>query len=91
MGQSGTNFLMLGFWIHIDPKVFRGCGSPVVNISDHGRHVMSSSPVPLNNHRVGDRCTLNLSRAETSSCWCSVVVNRGGVPAQVSSSSLDHG
>ncbi|GFU68666.1 uncharacterized protein TNCV_308811 [Trichonephila clavipes] len=23
-----------------------GCGSPVVNVSDHGSHVMSSSPVP---------------------------------------------
>ncbi|GFW04371.1 uncharacterized protein TNCV_877431 [Trichonephila clavipes] len=48
----------------------RGCGSPVVKVSDHGRHVMSSSPVPLKTRRVGERCTLNLSRAETSSCWC---------------------
>ncbi|GFT52949.1 uncharacterized protein TNCV_1460491 [Trichonephila clavipes] len=53
---------------------FEGCGSPVV----HGRHVMSSSLVPLKIRRVGQRCTLNLSRAETSSCWCSVVVKRGG-------------
>ncbi|GFW97836.1 hypothetical protein TNCV_1425991 [Trichonephila clavipes] len=30
---------------------------------------MSSSPVPLKTHRVGQRCTLNLSRAETSSRW----------------------
>ncbi|GFV68902.1 histone-lysine N-methyltransferase SETMAR [Trichonephila clavipes] len=30
-------------------------------------HVTSSSPVPLKAHRVGQRCTLNLSRAETSS------------------------
>ncbi|GFY06073.1 hypothetical protein TNCV_3107521 [Trichonephila clavipes] len=29
--------------------------------------VMSSSPVPLRTRRVGQRCTLNLSRAETSS------------------------
>ncbi|GFS53760.1 uncharacterized protein TNCV_731501 [Trichonephila clavipes] len=39
--------------------------------------VTSSSPVPLNTRRVGQRCTLNLSRAETSSRWCGVVVRRG--------------
>ncbi|GFV98415.1 uncharacterized protein TNCV_623741 [Trichonephila clavipes] len=39
--------------------------------------VTSSSPVPLKTRRVGQRCTLNLSRAETSSCWCGVVVRRG--------------
>ncbi|GFU89133.1 uncharacterized protein TNCV_2895811 [Trichonephila clavipes] len=49
-------------------KIFAvGCGSPVVKISAHGRHVMSSSPVPLKTHRVEQRCTLNLSRAQTSS------------------------
>ncbi|GFS61552.1 hypothetical protein TNCV_4312421 [Trichonephila clavipes] len=37
---------------------------------------MSSSPVPLKTRRVGQRCTLNLSRAETSSRWCGVVVRR---------------
>ncbi|GFW63096.1 uncharacterized protein TNCV_4454441 [Trichonephila clavipes] len=52
--------------------------------------VTSSSPVPLKTRHVGQRCTLNLSRAETSSRWCGVVV-REGVPAQVSSTSLDHG
>ncbi|GFS52057.1 uncharacterized protein TNCV_1104791 [Trichonephila clavipes] len=40
--------------------------------------VTSSSPVPLKTHRVGQRCTLNLSRAETSSRWRGVVVRRGG-------------
>ncbi|GFV40033.1 uncharacterized protein TNCV_4412641 [Trichonephila clavipes] len=55
-----------------------GCGSPVVKVSNHGRHVMSSIPVPLKTRRVGQRCTLNLSRAETSSRWCGVVVRRGG-------------
>ncbi|GFT32808.1 uncharacterized protein TNCV_5038621 [Trichonephila clavipes] len=54
-----------------------GCGSPVVKVSNHGRHVMSSIPVPLKTRRVGQRCTLNLSRAETSSRWCGVVVRRG--------------
>ncbi|GFX06827.1 transposase [Trichonephila clavipes] len=33
---------------------------------------MSSSPVPLKTLRVGQRCTLNLSRVETSSRWCCV-------------------
>ncbi|GFV61924.1 hypothetical protein TNCV_4107281 [Trichonephila clavipes] len=30
------------------------CGSPVVKKLDHGRHVMSSSPVPLKTCRVGE-------------------------------------
>ncbi|GFS89448.1 hypothetical protein TNCV_1809631 [Trichonephila clavipes] len=46
---------------------FVGCGSPVVKVSDHGR---SSSPVPLKTHRVRERCTFNLSRAQTFSRWC---------------------
>ncbi|GFT63500.1 hypothetical protein TNCV_869821 [Trichonephila clavipes] len=50
---------------------------PVVNVSDYGKHLMSSSPVPPKTRRVGQRCTLNLSRAETSSRWCGVVVKRG--------------
>ncbi|GFX66114.1 uncharacterized protein TNCV_4102541 [Trichonephila clavipes] len=44
--------------------------------------VTSSSPVPLKTRRVGQRCTLNLSRAETSSRWCGVVV-RGGASSGV--------
>ncbi|GFU56510.1 uncharacterized protein TNCV_1137361 [Trichonephila clavipes] len=40
--------------------------------------VTSSSPIPLKTRRVGQRCTINLSRAETSSRWCGVVVRRGG-------------
>ncbi|GFU52591.1 uncharacterized protein TNCV_617071 [Trichonephila clavipes] len=39
--------------------------------------VTSSIPVPLKTRRVGKRCTLNLSRAQTSSCWSGVVVKRG--------------
>ncbi|GFV98717.1 uncharacterized protein TNCV_1454031 [Trichonephila clavipes] len=61
----------------------RGYGCPVVKVSDHGRHVRSSSPVPLMTRRVGQRCTLNLSRAETSSRWCGVVVRRGGASSGV--------
>ncbi|GFW68767.1 hypothetical protein TNCV_3639821 [Trichonephila clavipes] len=59
-----------------------GCGSPVVKVSDHDRHVMSSSPVPLNTRCVGQRCTLNLSRAETS-FRVGVVVRRGGAGSGV--------
>ncbi|GFV20362.1 hypothetical protein TNCV_4141231 [Trichonephila clavipes] len=38
---------------------------------------------PLKTRRVGQRCTLNLSRAETSSRWCGVVVRRGGASSGV--------
>ncbi|GFU92651.1 uncharacterized protein TNCV_4795791 [Trichonephila clavipes] len=45
--------------------------------------VTGSSPVPLKTRRVRQRCTLNLSRAETSSRWCCVVVRRGGASSGV--------
>ncbi|GFS94510.1 uncharacterized protein TNCV_2015201 [Trichonephila clavipes] len=45
--------------------------------------VTSSSPVPPKTRRVGQRCTLNLWRAETSSRWCGVVVRRGGASSGV--------
>ncbi|GFV08362.1 uncharacterized protein TNCV_327961 [Trichonephila clavipes] len=45
--------------------------------------VTSSSPVPLKTRRVGKRCTLNLSRAETSSRWSGVVVRRRGTSSGV--------
>ncbi|GFW23852.1 hypothetical protein TNCV_945371 [Trichonephila clavipes] len=61
----------------------RGCGSPVIKVPDHGRHVMSSSPVPLKTCRVGQRYTLNLSRAQTSSRWYSVVVRREDASSDV--------
>ncbi|PRD25835.1 UNVERIFIED_CONTAM: hypothetical protein NCL1_39753 [Trichonephila clavipes] len=62
------------------PKIpeWKGCGSPMDKVTDHGRHVTCSSPVPLKTRRVGERCTLNLPRAQTSSSWCGVVVRRGG-------------
>ncbi|GFW15571.1 mariner Mos1 transposase [Trichonephila clavipes] len=50
--------------------------------SGHIWRVMSLNPVPLRTRHVEEQCTLNLSRAQTSS---------RGVPAQVPSSSLDHG
>ncbi|GFV69073.1 hypothetical protein TNCV_2929021 [Trichonephila clavipes] len=55
----------------------------MVEVSDHGRHVMSSSPVPLKTRPVGQQCTLNLSRTETSSRWCGEVVRRGGASSGV--------
>ncbi|GFW77776.1 uncharacterized protein TNCV_2805231 [Trichonephila clavipes] len=41
------------------------------------KDVTSLSSVPLKTRRVGERCTLNLSRALTCSCWSGVVVKRG--------------
>ncbi|GFT34876.1 uncharacterized protein TNCV_3878861 [Trichonephila clavipes] len=59
------------------------CGSPVVKVSDPGRHVTSSSPVPLKTRHGGQRCTLNLSTDETSSRWCGVVIRRGDASSGV--------
>ncbi|GFT93015.1 hypothetical protein TNCV_2500311 [Trichonephila clavipes] len=38
-----------------------GCGSSVIKVSDQGRHVMSSSPVPLKSHRVEKGAISNLA------------------------------
>ncbi|GFX85210.1 hypothetical protein TNCV_1647571 [Trichonephila clavipes] len=62
----------------------RGLQSDSVDqVLDRGWHVMSSSPVPLKNRRVGKRCTLNLPRAQTSSRRCGVVVRRSGASSGV--------
>ncbi|GFT07913.1 uncharacterized protein TNCV_873451 [Trichonephila clavipes] len=45
--------------------------------------VTSLSPVPLKTYRVGERCTFNPSRAQTSSRWCGAVVRRGGASSGV--------
>ncbi|GFU91270.1 uncharacterized protein TNCV_4926001 [Trichonephila clavipes] len=47
-------------------------------LSNRDWHVTSSNPEPLKNRLVGKRCTVNLSRAETTSRWCHVVVRRDG-------------
>ncbi|GFV71473.1 hypothetical protein TNCV_4562251 [Trichonephila clavipes] len=60
-----------------------GCGSRVVNVLDRGCLVTNSSPVPLKICHVGQRCTLNQPRAETSSRWCGVVIRRGGASSGV--------
>ncbi|GFY28091.1 hypothetical protein TNCV_4394251 [Trichonephila clavipes] len=40
---------------------------------------MSYSPVPLKTRVIRERCTLNLSIAQTSSRWCGAIVKRGPV------------
>ncbi|GFW03540.1 uncharacterized protein TNCV_3020521 [Trichonephila clavipes] len=45
--------------------------------------VTSSSPVPLNTRHVGQRCTVNLSTAQTYSRCCGVVVRRGDTSSGV--------
>ncbi|GFU85352.1 uncharacterized protein TNCV_2386571 [Trichonephila clavipes] len=67
------NRQQLSAWIGED----EGYSSPVVKVSDHDRHFMSSSPVPLKTRSVGARGMLNLSSAETSSRWWGGVVRRG--------------
>ncbi|GFT45224.1 hypothetical protein TNCV_1987091 [Trichonephila clavipes] len=68
------------------PQYIPGYGinheEPLNMVSDRGLPChASSSPEPLKTRRGGQRCTLNLSRAETSSAGGGVVVRRG-VPAQ---------
>ncbi|GFV85518.1 putative transposable element [Trichonephila clavipes] len=48
----------------------RGHGSLVIKVSDRGWRVMSSSRVPFKTRRVGEGCTLNMSRTQMSSRWC---------------------
>ncbi|GFV95096.1 hypothetical protein TNCV_3708911 [Trichonephila clavipes] len=55
--------------------------SLVVKVLDRGWLVTSSSPLPLKTRRVGERCTLNLSRTQKSS-RC-VVVRRWGPSSSV--------
>ncbi|GFX25398.1 uncharacterized protein TNCV_1423831 [Trichonephila clavipes] len=80
----------LPYWIEIADSLAKSatathCGvAPVAAVAEWYRYrtvacfITGSSPVPLKTRRVGQRCTLNLSRAETSSRWCGVVVRRGG-------------
>ncbi|GFU56193.1 hypothetical protein TNCV_712521 [Trichonephila clavipes] len=68
---------------------YEGCSSPVVKGSDHGRHVMSSSPVPLKDPPC--RGTMHVKSVESSNVLPLVWYLGEGVPVQVSSTSLDHG
>ncbi|GFY18613.1 hypothetical protein TNCV_2398381 [Trichonephila clavipes] len=67
-----------------------GRGSQVVEVSDRDWSCREFEPSTLKTCHVGQRCTLNLSRAQMSSRSCGVVVRRGGASA-VSFSSLVHG
>ncbi|GFV83525.1 hypothetical protein TNCV_5120151 [Trichonephila clavipes] len=68
---------------NVEDGFFRWPQYFVVKVSDRGWHVTSSSPVPLKTRRVGERCSLNMSRAQTSSRWCGAVVRRGGARSGV--------
>ncbi|GFV53714.1 hypothetical protein TNCV_2092171 [Trichonephila clavipes] len=52
-----------------------GCGSPVVKVSNHGRHVMSSIPVPLKTRRIWP---IHVKSVRTQ-CLSACVVMRGAV------------
>ncbi|GFV26800.1 hypothetical protein TNCV_5000841 [Trichonephila clavipes] len=84
--QCSANFLALrtgqqrGAAFFILFGAAKGCVSPVVKVSDHGRHVTISSPVPQKTRRVGQRCTLNLSELKRPS---GEVVRRGGASTGV--------
>ncbi|GFW74316.1 hypothetical protein TNCV_3438691 [Trichonephila clavipes] len=61
-----------------------GLGSPVVKVKDScpACHEFEPSTVEDTPCR-GERCTLNLSTAQTSSRWCGVVVRREGASSGV--------
>ncbi|GFS64857.1 hypothetical protein TNCV_2000731 [Trichonephila clavipes] len=84
-GPSAIDLLQL-YIHHLGPAFLikiMGCGSPVLKVSDHDRHAMNLSPVPLKIRLLGQRCTLSLPRAKTSFRWCDVVVRRGGASSSV--------
>ncbi|GFT51403.1 uncharacterized protein TNCV_4955151 [Trichonephila clavipes] len=72
------NLVCFDFNLYLTLSQHGGRGSLVVKVSDPGSHDMSSSPVPLKTRHLGERCTLNLSEAQTSSSWCGVIVRREG-------------
>ncbi|GFU58394.1 hypothetical protein TNCV_58061 [Trichonephila clavipes] len=60
--------------VHVVKKTQEGKSSTCYLLITKG--VTSSSPVPLRTRRSRKRFTLNLSTAQTSSCWSGVVLNR---------------
>ncbi|GFV61561.1 hypothetical protein TNCV_4543931 [Trichonephila clavipes] len=60
-----------------------GRGSQVVKVLDRGWRVKSLSTAPLKTLHAGERCTLDLSKAQASSRWCGVIVRRGGASSGV--------
>ncbi|GFT79922.1 hypothetical protein TNCV_4598241 [Trichonephila clavipes] len=55
-----------------------GCGSRVVLVSDRGLPCHKFEPSTTKDPSCRERCMLNLSRAQTSSRWCGVVVRKSG-------------
>ncbi|GFV27444.1 hypothetical protein TNCV_912741 [Trichonephila clavipes] len=64
-----------------------GLGSQVVKVWDRGWLCHEFEPSTTKDPRVGERRTINLSRAEMSSRWCGVV----GEGCQLRCHPLDHG
>ncbi|GFX31376.1 hypothetical protein TNCV_2061921 [Trichonephila clavipes] len=54
-----------------------------VSAKDRGLPCYEFEPGTIKTRRVGQRCTLNLSRAETSSRWCGVALGEGGASSGV--------
>ncbi|GFY13009.1 mariner Mos1 transposase [Trichonephila clavipes] len=70
--QHFSNFEDAGKWLD-EWVVLNSCWAAVAEWYRYRTvacFVTGSSPVPPKTRRVGQRCTLNLSRAETSSHWC---------------------
>ncbi|GFW19639.1 hypothetical protein TNCV_1605301 [Trichonephila clavipes] len=64
-------------------EIYCGRGSRVVKVSDRSWPCHEFEPSTTKSRRAGQRCTLNLSRAETSVRWCGVVIRRGGASSGV--------
>ncbi|GFX83667.1 uncharacterized protein TNCV_326161 [Trichonephila clavipes] len=79
-GAVASSGVVLVTW----PWLKRAGSREVAAVAEWSRYwivaalVTSFTPVPLKTCRVGQRCTLNLSRTQTPSRWCGVVVRRGG-------------
>ncbi|GFU89598.1 uncharacterized protein TNCV_4599111 [Trichonephila clavipes] len=78
--EKNNNWVRLAFSV---PKIVVAAVAEWYRYRTVACFVTGSNPVPLKTRRVGQRCTLNLSRAETSSRWCGVVVRRGGASSGV--------
>ncbi|GFV67724.1 uncharacterized protein TNCV_4624041 [Trichonephila clavipes] len=82
--DRGSRVVMfLNLWPALSSRGFETQWWPRYRYQIVAGFVTSSSPVPLKTRRVGQRCTLNLSRAETSSHWCGVIVRRRGASSGV--------
>ncbi|GFV01938.1 hypothetical protein TNCV_4978891 [Trichonephila clavipes] len=60
--------------------------NPVATVAEWSGRIVAglvTSPVTLKTRRAEKLCTLNLSRAQSSSRWCGVVVRRRGACSSV--------